>query len=76
MELLAQSRVETQTTNWSKNIQEQLECQFLEIHAPTGLDLSQNAEYASQAALWGIQVCVRVYCLSNMKDAKQVVRLS
>lgn len=55
MELLAQSRVEMQTTNWSKNIQEQLECQFLEIHAPTGLDLSQNAEYASQAALWGIQ---------------------
>ncbi|KAM5556726.1 UTP--glucose-1-phosphate uridylyltransferase 3, chloroplastic [Rosa sericea] len=55
MELLAQSRVEMQTTNWYNNIQEQMECQFLEIHAPSGLDLSENAEYAAQAALWGIQ---------------------
>ncbi|VVA18419.1 PREDICTED: UTP--glucose-1-phosphate uridylyltransferase [Prunus dulcis] len=55
LELLAQSSVEMQTTNWSKSIQEHMECQFLEIHAPSGLDLSQNPEYASQAALWGIQ---------------------
>ncbi|PQQ16998.1 UTP--glucose-1-phosphate uridylyltransferase 3 chloroplastic [Prunus yedoensis var. nudiflora] len=55
LELLAQSSVEVQTTNWSKSIQEHMECQFLEIHAPSGLDLSQNPEYASQAALWGIQ---------------------
>lgn len=55
LELLAQSSVEMQTTNWSKSIQENMECQFLEIHAPSGLDLSQNPEYASQAALWGIQ---------------------
>lgn len=65
MELLAQSRVEMQTTSWSNNIQEQMECQFLEIHAPSGLDLSENAEYAAQAALWGIQVCVRVIVLST-----------
>ncbi|CAN6569006.1 unnamed protein product [Malus baccata var. baccata] len=55
LEILAQSRVEMQTTDWAKSIQEKMECQFLEIHAPSGLDLSQNAEYASQAALWGIQ---------------------
>ncbi|CAN6587679.1 unnamed protein product [Malus baccata var. baccata] len=55
LEILAQSRVEMQTANWAKSIQEQMECQFLEIHAPSGLDLSQNAEYASQAAIWGIQ---------------------
>ncbi|PRQ59485.1 putative UTP--glucose-1-phosphate uridylyltransferase [Rosa chinensis] len=55
MELLAKSRVEMQTTNWYDKIQEQMECQFLEIHAPSGLDLSENAEYAAQAALWGIQ---------------------
>ncbi|KAM1162509.1 hypothetical protein ACFX13_001564 [Malus domestica] len=55
LEILAQSRVEMQTTNWAKSIQEKMECQFLEIHAPGEIDLSQNAEYASQAALWGIQ---------------------
>ncbi|XWS65818.1 hypothetical protein CRYUN_Cryun05aG0146300 [Craigia yunnanensis] len=32
-----------------------MECQFLEIHPPTGCDLSQNIEYASQAALWGVE---------------------
>ncbi|KAH9767201.1 UTP--glucose-1-phosphate uridylyltransferase 3 [Citrus sinensis] len=32
-----------------------MECQFLEIHVPSGLDLSQNTEYAAQAALWGIE---------------------
>ncbi|XP_050387165.1 UTP--glucose-1-phosphate uridylyltransferase 3, chloroplastic isoform X2 [Argentina anserina] len=55
MELLAQSKAEMQATNWPSNVQEQMDCQFLEIHAPSGLDLSENAEYAAQAALWGIQ---------------------
>ncbi|KAE8694837.1 UDP-glucose pyrophosphorylase 3 isoform 4 [Hibiscus syriacus] len=36
-------------------IHESKECQFLEIHPPTGCDLSSNTEYASQAALWGIE---------------------
>lgn len=35
---------------------ESMECQFLEVHVPSGLDLSQNTEYTSQAALWGIEV--------------------
>lgn len=56
MELLAQSTCKKQATNWSQHIQETMECQFLEIHSPSGLDLSKNTEYASQAALWGIQV--------------------
>jgi len=56
LELLFQSTFKKQTTNWSQHIKESMECQFLEIHAPSGLDLSKNTEYASQAALWGIEV--------------------
>lgn len=41
--------VSQQTTNST-------EYQYLEIHPPTVLDLSQDTEYASQAALWGIEV--------------------
>ncbi|XP_059457086.1 UTP--glucose-1-phosphate uridylyltransferase 3, chloroplastic isoform X2 [Corylus avellana] len=46
LELLARATRERQTTNWSNN---------LEIQVPSGLDLSQNTEYASQAAIWGIE---------------------
>lgn len=38
-----------------------MECQFLEIHAPSGLNLSQNTQYALQAALWGIEVGTLIY---------------
>ncbi|XP_065871115.1 UTP--glucose-1-phosphate uridylyltransferase 3, chloroplastic [Euphorbia lathyris] len=55
LELLAQSTYEKQTTNWSQHIQQSMECQFLEIHAPSTIDLSKDTEYASQAALWGIE---------------------
>ncbi|XP_037497955.1 UTP--glucose-1-phosphate uridylyltransferase 3, chloroplastic isoform X2 [Jatropha curcas] len=55
LELLAQSTSEMHATNWSQHIQESMECQFLEIHAPNVIDLSKNTEYASQAALWGIE---------------------
>ncbi|CAK7325899.1 unnamed protein product [Dovyalis caffra] len=55
LELLFQSTFKEQTTNWSQHIKESMECQFLEIHSPSGLDLSKNTEYASQAALWGIE---------------------
>ncbi|XP_022764976.1 UTP--glucose-1-phosphate uridylyltransferase 3, chloroplastic-like isoform X2 [Durio zibethinus] len=55
LELLAQSSLGMQTTNHSQQVHESMECQFLEIHPPTGCDLSQNTEYASQAALWGIE---------------------
>lgn len=56
LELLAQSKFERKTTK-SQHVHESMECQFLEIHVPSGLDLSQNTEYAAQAALWGIEVC-------------------
>ncbi|WCJ19928.1 UDP-glucose pyrophosphorylase 3 [Euphorbia peplus] len=55
LELLAQSTYEKQTSNWSEHIKQSMECQFLEIHAPTTIDLSKDTEYASQAALWGIE---------------------
>lgn len=50
-----------------------MECQYLEIHAPSGLNLSQNTEYASQAALWGIEVSTLIYHSFNMKDVPQIV---
>ncbi|GFY82086.1 UDP-glucose pyrophosphorylase 3 [Actinidia rufa] len=55
LELLAQSAYEGQTINGSQSINESMQCQFFEIHPPSVLDLSQDTEYASQAALWGIQ---------------------
>ncbi|PIM98585.1 UTP--glucose-1-phosphate uridylyltransferase [Handroanthus impetiginosus] len=48
LELLSQSTVQGQTNKF-------LKCQFAEIHPPPGLDLSEDTEYASQAALWGIE---------------------
>lgn len=32
--------------------------EFVELHVPSGLNLMEDAEYASQAALWGIEVCL------------------
>ncbi|XP_030446989.1 UTP--glucose-1-phosphate uridylyltransferase 3, chloroplastic [Syzygium oleosum] len=55
LELLTESVSERQSTNWSQNSKGSMESQILEIHSPAGLDLSQNTEYASQAALWGIE---------------------
>lgn len=55
LELLTESTSEQHTANWSQRITEAMECRFLDIHSPSGLDLSQNTEYASQAALWGIE---------------------
>ncbi|KAF5453698.1 hypothetical protein F2P56_028584 [Juglans regia] len=54
LELLARS-CKRQATNWSQTRTESKDCQFLEIYAPSGLDLSQSTEYASQAAIWGIE---------------------
>ncbi|XP_057523230.1 UTP--glucose-1-phosphate uridylyltransferase 3, chloroplastic [Amaranthus tricolor] len=54
LELLAES-VHGQNMNSSQHMKESMKCQFVEIHAPEGIDLSKNAEYASQAAIWGIE---------------------
>ncbi|CAK8566459.1 unnamed protein product [Lathyrus sativus] len=55
LELIAQSLVDRKNTNWSQHMGDVKESQILGIDAPTGLDLSENIEYASQAALWGIE---------------------
>ncbi|XP_027159295.1 UTP--glucose-1-phosphate uridylyltransferase 3, chloroplastic [Coffea eugenioides] len=55
LELLAHSTCEEKAVNWSQHNKSSLQCQFIEIHPPKVLDLSQDTEYASQAALWGIE---------------------
>ncbi|KAL1559274.1 UTP--glucose-1-phosphate uridylyltransferase 3, chloroplastic [Salvia divinorum] len=55
LELLAQSTQEGHTTHWNGQTAMALRCQFVEIHPPSVLDLSENTEYASQAAFWGIE---------------------
>ncbi|KAH6823475.1 UDP-glucose pyrophosphorylase 3 [Perilla frutescens var. hirtella] len=55
LELLAQSTQEGHTTHWNGQTAKSLKCQFVEIHPPSVLDLSEDTDYASQAALWGIE---------------------
>ncbi|ESQ44484.1 hypothetical protein EUTSA_v10005783mg [Eutrema salsugineum] len=54
LELLHQS---TKRHNASRShlVEESLSCQYLEMHSPSVLDLTQEKEFASQAALWGIK---------------------
>lgn len=33
-----------------------VECQFTKIYSPRGVDLYRDTEFASEAALWGIEV--------------------
>uniref|UniRef100_A0A1J3EFQ4 UDP-sugar pyrophosphorylase n=1 Tax=Noccaea caerulescens TaxID=107243 RepID=A0A1J3EFQ4_NOCCA len=54
LELLHQS-TKRHYTNRSHAVEESLGCQYLEMHTPSVLDLTQEKEYASQAALWGIE---------------------
>lgn len=56
LELLAESNQEGHTTHWNGQTAKSLKCQFVEIHPPSVLDLSEDTEYASEAALWGIEV--------------------
>lgn len=70
LELLVETK--RQTTKSSKHKHELMDCQFLEIHTPSGLDLSQNTEYALEAALWGIEVSAFVYLLLLENDVLQV----
>ncbi|KAL2939742.1 UTP--glucose-1-phosphate uridylyltransferase 3 chloroplastic [Bienertia sinuspersici] len=55
LELLAES-VHGQNMSSSQHMKESMKCQFVEIHSPKGVDLSKNTEYASQAAIWGIEI--------------------
>ncbi|KAK9742332.1 hypothetical protein RND81_03G164700 [Saponaria officinalis] len=54
LELLAES-VNGQTMDRSQHMKDSLKCQFVDIHSPKGVELSKDIEYASQAALWGIE---------------------
>ncbi|CAN7095147.1 unnamed protein product [Brassica rapa subsp. narinosa] len=54
LELLHQS-TKKHNTNRSHLVEESLGCQYLEMHTPSVLDLTKEKEYASQAALWGIE---------------------
>ncbi|KAK6929499.1 UDPGP family [Dillenia turbinata] len=54
LELLTHATAEKQV-NCSQQINEVMGCEILEIHPPRGLDLSQNTDYATQAALWGVE---------------------
>ena len=60
LEILSQSSSRKQI-NRTQNINEAIKCQLLEIHSPVGFDLSKNTTYASQAALWGIEVVPEGY---------------
>ncbi|XP_031373607.1 UTP--glucose-1-phosphate uridylyltransferase 3, chloroplastic isoform X2 [Punica granatum] len=55
LELLNESTLESRTTHWPQHALASIESEFVEIHSPSGIDLSRNTGYASQAALWGIE---------------------
>ncbi|GER44856.1 UDP-glucose pyrophosphorylase 3 [Striga asiatica] len=55
LELLAQSTDARENVNWSQQTNKLLKCPFVEIHPPSVIDLSKDTEYASQAALLGIE---------------------
>lgn len=61
LELLRKSSSKKQI-NRAQHINGATQCQSLEIHSPDGLDLSKDTEYASQAALWGIEVVPEACC--------------
>lgn len=54
LELLAQSTSERPCLSHNSN--SSLKSDITGIHPPNVLDLSQDLEYASQAAMWGIEV--------------------
>lgn len=56
LELLVQSTYAEQELNFTHRISNSMESQIIEIHPPSVLDLSEDTEYAFQAALWGIEV--------------------
>uniref|UniRef100_A0A1D1XVY6 UDP-sugar pyrophospharylase n=1 Tax=Anthurium amnicola TaxID=1678845 RepID=A0A1D1XVY6_9ARAE len=53
--LLSPSTVEGQSRSWSCHLDKSMTYQLMEFHVPSGLNLSVETEYASQAALWGIE---------------------
>ncbi|XP_068669032.1 UTP--glucose-1-phosphate uridylyltransferase 3, chloroplastic-like [Aristolochia californica] len=71
LELLLQSKPENQTMSWSRLLNDSTDYQFKEFLVPAGVDLSENREYASLAALWGIEGLLQlgeVYPLGGSGD--------
>ncbi|KAL4350105.1 hypothetical protein HN51_031179 [Arachis hypogaea] len=55
LELLVEKLHDRQNVSWSQHMHEMQECRVCGIDAPKGVDLTENTDYASQAALWGIE---------------------
>nr|XP_010907871.1 UTP--glucose-1-phosphate uridylyltransferase 3, chloroplastic [Elaeis guineensis] len=55
LQLLSPPKVDRKTLNGSSHLCKSWKSEVVEIHVPTGLHLLDNIEYASQAALWGIE---------------------
>ncbi|XP_052198869.1 UTP--glucose-1-phosphate uridylyltransferase 3, chloroplastic [Diospyros lotus] len=53
LELLAEAM--THEGKMTQGINKSMGFQFMEIHPPSVLDLSKDTEYASQAAIWGVE---------------------
>ena len=73
LELLSQSVHGEKNDNFQHvNNSNSLGLEVLEIHPPSVLDLSQDTEYAAQAALWGIEVRRVLCCLLFYKIEKTI----
>ncbi|KAK9050678.1 hypothetical protein SSX86_030351 [Deinandra increscens subsp. villosa] len=71
LEILSQSHGEKNTNFQNIDSSNSVGLQFVEIHPPSVLDLSQDTEYAAQAALWGIEGLPRlgeIYPLGGSAD--------
>lgn len=56
LQLLSPPKIDRQS-GWSPYLYESMKSQSMGFHVPTGHNLIEDTEYASQAALWGIKVC-------------------
>ncbi|ONK77069.1 uncharacterized protein A4U43_C02F2790 [Asparagus officinalis] len=54
LELLSPPKIERQS-DWSPHLYKYPASEFVKFHVPSGHNLLDDAEYASQAALWGIE---------------------
>ncbi|XP_020583179.1 UTP--glucose-1-phosphate uridylyltransferase 3, chloroplastic isoform X2 [Phalaenopsis equestris] len=63
-------------SNWFSRLNLSLKCQLQEFHFPSGVNLLENAEYASQAVFWGLEGLPKlgeIYPLGGAGDRLGVV---
>lgn len=65
LELLSPPKVERQS-DWSPHLYKSPASEFVKFHVPSGHNLLDDAEYASQAALWGIEVLLYILSIFNL----------